>query len=467
MAGLERLAERELGGMEALFLKGDAEVASRSTVSALFVFDRELPFDDVLLAHDKGSRSAVRFRQRVVAPVVPISRPYWIVDPDFDLAHHVRQTTLPGRGTWGDLLELTRRQLLAPLDPARPLWDVTVVSGLEGGRSALLYKMHHAVADGGGGPALFSAFYSEQPGELDRRLPPAPAVEDVTATELTRQRAGQLPLQWAGSAAGALGSLARLGRHVARRPRSSIEGALDYARSARRTMAAGPTPSPLLARRGLRRALSTISGPTQSLRAAAKRMDVSLNDAYLAALCGGIGRYHDRMGLPVGSIPLALPVSIRKPDDPVDSNRFVGARIAAPLAVPELEERARQIRALVAQARTEPALTAVTALAPVASMVPMWLTMSLLGGQPADVQASNIPSWTRTQYLGPAALTATYSFGPLAMSAAMVVLATYDGDFDIGINVDADAVTDPVLLTELIAAEFDELIGPGQVEVHP
>ena len=29
MAGLERLADRELGGMEALFLKGDGEVASQ------------------------------------------------------------------------------------------------------------------------------------------------------------------------------------------------------------------------------------------------------------------------------------------------------------------------------------------------------------------------------------------------------------------------------------------------------
>lgn len=466
MAGLERLADRELGGMEALFLKGDAEVASRSTVSALFLFDRELPFADVLLAHDRGSRLAPRFRQRVVAPVVPISRPYWIVDPDFDLRHHVRHQPLPGAGTWRELLDLTERQLQTPLDPARPLWEVTLVSGLEGGRSALLYKVHHAVADGGGGPALFAAFFAEQPGTIDRHLPPAPAVEDVTATELTRQRAGQLPFHLAGSAVGAAGSLARLGGRVVRAPRSTIGHALGYARSARRTLTAGPAPSPLLARRGLRRRVATISGPKQALRSAAKRMDVSLNDAYLAALCGGLGAYHDRLGLPVGTIPLALPVSIRKPDDPIDSNRFVGARIAAPLSIPALDERARRIRELVGQARTEPALTAFTALAPAASMVPMWLTMSLLGGQPADVQASNIPSWTRTQYLGPASLTATYSFGPLAISAVMAVLATYDDDFDLGLNLDTDAVKDPELLVTLIATEFDELIGPGQLEVH-
>src|SRR6202012_1999316 len=103
----------------------------------------------------------------------------------------------------------------------------------------------------------------------------------------------------------------------------------------------------------------------------------------------------------------ALPVSIRKPDDPIDNNRFVGARIAAPLSIDTLEDRARHIRELVGQARTEPALTAFAARAPAASMMPMWLTMSLLGGQPADVQASNIPSWTQTHYLGRAARTAT------------------------------------------------------------
>src|ERR1700748_2685704 len=128
MAGLERLAGGALGGMEALFLKGDGEVATRSTVASLFRFDREVDFDDVLLAHDRGTREAVRFRQRVVAPVVPLSRPYWIVDPDFDLRFHVRRAQLTDGGTARDLLDRAALIGQEPLDPARPLWDVTLIT---------------------------------------------------------------------------------------------------------------------------------------------------------------------------------------------------------------------------------------------------------------------------------------------------------------------------------------------------
>ncbi len=465
MAGLERLADRELGAMEALFLKGDGEVATRSTVMSLFCFDRVLDFEDVLIAHDRGSRGSIRFRQRVVTPVLPLSRPYWIVDADFDLGYHVRHIQLTDGGGRRDLLDTTARIGQVPLDPARPLWEVTLITGLDDGTSALLYKMHHAVTDGGGGPDLFDAIFTRSPGAVDRALPPAPAVEDVTAVELTRQRAGQLPFQLVEAAAHLAGDLASLGRRGLRAPRSTVGGGLGYARSLRRTMAKGSVPSPLLTRRTLRRYYGTIQGETNALRDAAKRLECSLNDLYVACLCGGLGRYHERMGIPVGSIPLAMPVSIRRPEDPIDTNRFVGARIEAPLLPADVGERAALIRARVRQVRAEPALGAVNALAPALSALPMWLLTSVVPVEPSDVQASNFPTWPETRYLGNGRLLTTYNFGPLALSALMTVMVTYDGTFDIGLNLDAGAISDPAALTELIGAEFNEVVSPSRIEV--
>lgn len=76
MAGLERLADRELAGMEAIFVKGDAEVRSRSTVLAVSPLAEVPDFSAVVTAFDRASRLVRRLRQRVLAPVVPISRPY-------------------------------------------------------------------------------------------------------------------------------------------------------------------------------------------------------------------------------------------------------------------------------------------------------------------------------------------------------------------------------------------------------
>jgi diacylglycerol O-acyltransferase len=465
MAGLERLADRELGAMEALFIRADGEVATRSAVLSLFCFDRVLDLDDVVLAHDQGTRRAVRFRQRVVAPVIPISRPYWIVDPDFDLRYHVRHVHLADGGKQRDLLNLAQRIGQVPLDPARPLWEVTLITGLDDGTSALLYKMHHAITDGGGGPGLFGEIFGTEPGPPSRALPPAPAVEDVTAMELTRQRAGELPYQLGQAALDAIGAAAGTAGRFVRAPRSTATGALGYVRSLRRTMASGPAPSPLLARRGLRRHYGTLAGPADQLRAAAKRMDCSLNDVYVAVLCGGLGRYHERMGMPVASLPLAMPVSVRRPEDPLDSNRFAAVRIEAPLAVTDPAERVQLIGERVRRARAEPAMTAFNTLAPAASMLPPWLLSSVLAIPPSDVQASNIRSWQETRYLGSAVLTRTFNFGPLAMSALMSVLVTLGETFDIGLSIDCDAVREPAALVELIGAELDALVTPGQIEV--
>jgi WS/DGAT/MGAT family acyltransferase len=467
MAGLERLADRELGAMETLFIRADAEVATRSAVVSLFCFDRVLDLDDVLLAHDEGTRRAVRFRQRVVAPVLPISRPYWIVDADFDLRYHVRHVHLADGGKLRDLLDLAERLGQVPLDPARPLWEVTLVTGLDDGTSALVYKMHHAITDGGGGPGLFGEIYGTEPGPVNRALPPAPAVEDVTAMDLTRQRAGQLPFQLGQAAFSAIGAAAGTSGRFLRAPRSTVTGALGYVRSLRRTLAPGPAPSPLLARRGLRRHYGTVGGPAAELRAAAKRMDCSFNDVYVAVLCGGLGRYHERMGMPVKSLPLAMPVSVRRPEDPLDSNRFAAVRIEAPLAVTDPAERAQLIGEQVRRARAEPAMTAFNAVAPAASMLPSWLLSSVLAIPPSDVQASNIRSWQETRYLGSAALTRTYNFGPLAMSALMSVLVTLGETFDIGLSIDCEAVREPAALVELVGAELDALVTPSRIEVCP
>ena len=71
------------------------------------------------------------------------------------------------------------------------------------------------------------------------------------------------------------------------------------------------------------------------LRAAAKAAGGSVNDAYLAALSGGLGRYHEALGLPVDELPMALPVSLRTADDPAAGNRITGITIAAPVGEPE------------------------------------------------------------------------------------------------------------------------------------
>ncbi|MGH8986930.1 MAG: wax ester/triacylglycerol synthase domain-containing protein, partial [Acidimicrobiia bacterium] len=95
-----------------------------------------------------------RLRQRVVSPPLRLAPPEWRDDPTLDLEYHLRKVAVPSPGGMRELLDLAAAFSATPLDRSRPLWEFTLVEGLEGDRTALFQKIHHAVTDGVGGLRL-------------------------------------------------------------------------------------------------------------------------------------------------------------------------------------------------------------------------------------------------------------------------------------------------------------------------
>ena len=126
-----------------------------------------------------------RLRERVVATLGRLSPPQWRPDPEFDLAYHIRHVALAPPGTMRDLLDLVSILYQDPYDRTRPLWAFHVIDGLEGGRSALMWKIHHALADGlgAGGIADYHLQRSRQ----------APAAAEVDVGQAGRGGAGGRP----------------------------------------------------------------------------------------------------------------------------------------------------------------------------------------------------------------------------------------------------------------------------------
>ena len=203
--------------------------------------------------------------------------------------------------------------------------------------------------------------------------------------------------------------------------------------------------------------------PLADLRAAAKAAGGSVNDAYLAALSGGLGRYHEALGLPVDELPLALPVSLRTADDPAAGNRITGITIAAPVGEPDPVERIRLVREQVIARRGEPALDVLDRIAPVLSLLPDAALETITARlTPPDIQASNVPGYWQETFLAGARVDRQYGMGPLPRVAMMAVLISRAGICTVTFRYDTASFVVPDLLEKSLQLGFDEVIELGR-----
>ena len=305
----------ELGAFDLLMHRGEANPRTRSGIMAMEILDTTPKWDRFRTRYEHASRRVLRLRQKVVMPMLPTAPARWVVDPDFNLDFHVRRVRVPHPGTLRDVLDLAEVILQSPLDISRPLWTATLVEGVEGGKAAHLLHLSHAVTDGVGATAMFAEIYDLERNPRPRPEPPLPVPEDTTPGDIMREGIGHLPGVFLEGVTGAVaGGLSLLGR-VVHSPGTALFDALDYIRSGRRVVSRAATPSPLLRRRSLSTRSEAIEMKLGDLHRAAHAAEGSINDAYLAGLCGALRRYHEALGVPIGTLPMPVPVNLRGPAD--------------------------------------------------------------------------------------------------------------------------------------------------------
>ena len=453
---------REMNPTEALMWRIEVDPRLRSTICGLEILDCAPNWQRFLAACDWGSRMAPRFRQKVVEPALGIGSPRWVTDPDFDLHYHVRRISLPEGGGWPDLLSAAEQVAMTPFDRARSPWESVLFEGLPEGRAAHLLKMHHSTTDGLGSVQLLSQLHSRSRESNPGKPQPAPQrPERATPVDLLFEQLTHdlraVPGLLREAALGGLGVLAS--------PLESARTALRFGSSLGRVLADPDTEgSPLLRQRSLSWRFLALDVVFADLRAASKAADASLNDAFVAALLAAFRLYHEKLGSPIDRLPMAIPISVRRKDDAEGGNRFAGARFAGPVGIADPRERMQAIGRMVGSARDEPALDAMSLLAPALARLPAPLLAAVAGSmtQSNDLQASNVPGIREDLYLAGAKIERSYGFGPLPGCAAMITLVSH-GDFCcIGVNVDPAAVTEAALFGECLSRGFSEVLA-----LHP
>jgi diacylglycerol O-acyltransferase / wax synthase len=458
----ELLFPKTLEPFDHLMLKNEHDPRGRSGFLAVSILESTPDPASIRAVYDRASRVVVRLRQKVVVPTLPIAPPEWVVDPHFDLDLHIREVTLPNDGRLRDLLDIAQPILAAPFDLSRPLWELHIVTGLhEAGEAALLLKTHHAVMDGMAAVELFKQIFDFTP-TPDRGDGPIPAPEPETTApaDLTRHALQRLPVSTTAGvgrlASGAAGATARF----VKAPGRSVNELTAQVQSARKLFGGTSAPSsPLLRGRSADRRFELVDFALDDLRAAAKAGGGSVNDAYLAAVCGVLRRYHEALDAPIDVLPLALPISTRSDDDPAGGNRFTAATIAGPVGEPDPTRRIKSIHAMVLSARSEPALTAMNGFMPIVVHLPSALLGMMSSRMTSiDVQASNVPGYPVPVWIAGIKVLRIFGFGPVPGVGAMITMTTFEGRGEVTANYDTAAFTDAELFARCLREGFDEVI---------
>jgi diacylglycerol O-acyltransferase len=329
-----RIPMRRLSGFDAQFVFDERPDDTQHTLKLAFLDARASAGFDLRAARQQiaarlSRLDPLRWRARRVP--FDLHHPVWLEAGAPDLGWHVRRAALPAPGGRDELCEVVSQIASAPLDPARPLWELWLLEGYEGEKVVLVLKLSHALADGGESRVL-----------LERLFEPAPLSNELPAAEFPSRRA---------LVRAALRDRVRDLAALLRVARATLVAAWQRRASPRR-----PEPGALPAPTRLRSPRTGLGGPlgprrvfhyqTVSLAAAREvghAFGCTVNEVLIATVAGGMRRWLREQGRLPGLATIAhLPLSTRsEAERGTWGNRVVALPIALPTQLADPGARLR------------------------------------------------------------------------------------------------------------------------------
>lgn len=434
------------------------------------------------------------FRRRLVEVPFGLDMPYWIEDPDFDIDFHVRSHAVPAPGTPEQLADVVARIHARPLDRSRPLWELYVVEGVDGGRKiAQVTKVHHATIDGAAGALMLAAILDTAP-DTHPSGQPAPWHPDAVPTD------AQLLQR----------TLVQYLRNPEKFVRLSVRSMREIAASTRsvgiRAMAelvAQPLPGPFgqVVRRRLRgtdnevddppalpstpaprtpwnttitphRRFAYTTIPLEDAKTIRRAYGCTFNDVVMA-LCSGTLRAYlvEKGALPDEPLIAAVPVSVRSGnEDDMYQNRV--SMLLADLATNEADpvQRLRRVQRSMDKAKTQfaaiPADTlqdftqfAPPAIAARAMRMYSRLRIADRAAPPFNLIISNVPGPNTPLYSAGAQLEHFYPISALTDGQGLnMTVQSYNGNLDFGFVACRELVADLWSMTRMLQSSMAELL---------
>jgi WS/DGAT/MGAT family acyltransferase len=469
---------RPLNGIDSMFLSLES-ATNMFQVGAVSVLDPSTAPEGSPPPHEALRRVVETrldrlppFRTRQVAVPGGLDHPKW-VDDEPDLDFHIRRGAVPSPGGERELACYAADVLAQPLDKSRPLWEIHVVEGVEGGLVAGVAKLHHSAIDGIAGAEATASLMDLEP----------VAVGDDPPTEITPE---QVPSAWSllGDACRNAGRrLVPTTRLLARLPGTALRLGI------RNRLLEGPPPpgfftSPrtsLACRLSRRRTAGLARVDLADVESVRQATRTTVNDVILALAASALRLYLEERGeLPSEPLCGFVPVSVRADGgDPMgDVNRLSGMLVSLATEVDDPLRRLAVIAASTRAAKDQHRVLGEDLFSELADLgVPALLgpTGRLVQGlgltsrfPPFSVVVSSFAGPAFPLYCAGAEMLAYHPFGPVVDGAALNITAmSYRGQIGFGLLACAEAVPDVDLVARLIPESMTELTKAVSSPHHP
>jgi WS/DGAT/MGAT family acyltransferase len=442
---------KRLSGLDATFLYLETPEMHMHVIGVLLLDTTTMAggysFDKVRKMVEDRIHLMPSFRRRLVTVPFGLGHPVWIDDPAFDVENHLMRIGAPPPGDQRALAEVAGEIASRQLDRSRPLWEMWVVEGLEGGQAAIVTKMHHATIDGASGADVMVQLLDLTPEVADKPKPDRPFLGErkpgdlqLLASALMTQLAN--PVRIAGAMGRAAGNAAKMVRAMTRRGDT-------------------PTAAPFLAPR-LRmsgaltphRSVAFGQASLDDLKEIKNAFGAKVNDVVLAIATHALRSYLQSIDeLPDKPLVAACPISVRKEGVERDSANQV-SNMLVPLPV-QMESPASQLEFIIEATKRSKelanAIGAETLMDWAEFLAPRLFTTAMRvysGSRLPDLHppalnciVSNVPGPPVPLYTAGARILAIYPMGPLLPGAGVnITILSNMGNVDFGVIACRDTV---------------------------
>jgi WS/DGAT/MGAT family acyltransferase len=438
-------------------------------IACTCIFDGPINVRDLRAYIESKLPLIPRYRQRPVFPPLHIGPPTWEPDPNFDIRRHIHHAVLK-TGTKASLEEFVGKALSEVMDRDRPLWDMTVIDGLEKGRSAFLARAHHSLVDGIGGVALMNVLFDTSPKRP--RIPKVrPKFEAEPPPDMATRVLSSILNAYAEMSSKALSAqsavldLAEV--MLGNNPIGSIEQLLrlvpEFAAPVELLYERLPFNKPVLGPRKI----AWTELPLDEMKAIKDALGGKLNDVALTVMTLAVRRYAEMHGEKLHKGRLVryfIPVNLRSSSDLGVGNKISLVPTNLPLDIADPVELLNAVREKTDVLKRAHVAEIVSVIGRCLGATHPAVQMALgqLGNRlplpPFNMVFTNIPGPQQPLYLLGKEMLTYYPYVPIGtLMACNVAIESYNGKLFFGLAGDAAGVPDLGKLRDFVDDAFREL----------